>query len=172
MILIFAFVGCKNRADESNKQKVVDTSHANIPIERKIVQKDKFGSSKTSQHDTIREYSSTQMSEDNFQKAVINLSDSSLMVYENIRADYRIFGYQKPDTNSLKMIFFSVFTTDVEDNPYQCTYGSYYSSSGMKDLEIKYVKHVGDFIEANLIKNKNELGLPIYFLKNWVEFEQ
>lgn len=111
-----------------------------------------------------------QINDDFIQKAIVYRSDSSLNMFENIRADYRIFGYQKPDTNSKKLLLVSVFTSDVKDNPYQCEYGAYYSSNAMENTRLKYVRKTGDFIEANLIKDK-VIVTPIFFHKNWVEFK-
>ena len=111
-----------------------------------------------------------QINEGAIQKAIVYRSDSSLNMFENIRADYRIFGYQKPDTNSRKLLLVSVFTNDVKDNPYRCEYGAYYSSPAMENTRLKYIRKTGDFIEANLIKDEVILT-PIFFQKNWVEFK-
>lgn len=111
-----------------------------------------------------------QINEGAIQKAIVYRSDSSLNMFENIRADYRIFGYQKPDTNSNKLLLISVFTNDVKDNPYRCVYGAYYSSNAMENSRLKYIRKTGDFIEANLIKNE-VIVTPIFFQKNWVEFK-
>ncbi|MBB2148648.1 hypothetical protein [Pedobacter gandavensis] len=111
-----------------------------------------------------------QINDEMIQKAIVYRSDSSLNMFENIRADYRIFGYQAPDTNSRKLLLVSVFTKDVEGNPYHCDYGSYYYSGAMEDTQIKFVKRTGDFVEANLIKDKVILT-PIFFHKSWVEFK-
>ena len=137
-----------------------------------MVKPDSIPVQKTVKNDTIRNEKDTQMSEAFFQKAMINLSDSSLTVYGDIKADYRIFGYQKSDTNSRKMILFSVFTSDVEKNPYKCPFGAYYSSGAMQDTKIKYVRKAGAFVEAHLIKDTDIKPTAIYILKDWVEFEE
>lgn len=165
-ILLLTLFGCTNATNKKIQTKILDT----IAVVKIDEPNNKKPEEKAIKKDTIRNEEATQMSEDSYQKAVINPSDSSLNVYQNIRADYRIFGYRKPDTNSRKMIFFSVFTTDVDKNPYKCSYGSYYSSSEMENMKMKYVKDVGNFIEAKLIRNENELLTPIYILKSWVEF--
>ncbi|RZL34336.1 MAG: hypothetical protein EOO96_10145 [Pedobacter sp.] len=170
-VILIVLTGCRNTSNETNEKNIPDTiktkadgvaltKQDSIPV-KKIVKKD-----------TIRNYKDTQMSEEFFQKAIIDLSDSSLTVYQNIRADYRIFGYQLPDTNSRKMIFFSVFTPDVENNPYNCPYGSYYYSGAMQDTQIKYIKNSGAFVKTHLIKDKNTLLATIYFLKDWIQFEE
>lgn len=55
-----------------------------------------------------------------------------------------IFGYETADINSKKMIAFSSFTKDVENNPNQCVLGAYYDSS---DLDIGYVETTGNFVK-------------------------
>lgn len=170
-LLLIAFFGCKNTSHKTVEEKTTDTVKAKTDGVA-LIKQDIVPVKKSAQKDTIRNYKDTQMSEEFFQKAIIDLSDSSLTVYQNIRADYRIFGYQKPDTNSRKMIFFSVFTPDVEGNPYNCPYGSYYYSGAMQDTQIKYIKNSGAFVEAHLIKENNILPTPIYILKDWVTFEE
>lgn len=170
ILLLIGFFSCKNTSTktvENTKNDTVTTKTDGVAVVDQVPIPPK----KTIAKDTIRNYKDTQISEEFFQKAIVDLQDSTLTVYQNIRADYRIFGYQKPDTNSRKMIFFSVFTPDVEGNPYQCPYGSYYYSGAMQNTKIKYVKKTGAFVEAHLIKDNQLLPNPIYFLKNWVEFE-
>ena len=75
-------------------------------------------------------------------KATISKADSIISLTANIRRDPRIFGYQKPDINSKKMILLSVFTKDVEGNPFKCAYGSYYQTSNMKSMDIKFLKNM------------------------------
>jgi hypothetical protein len=107
--------------------------------------------------------------EDDIEKAQISKGDSSFFVYNNIRKDYRIFGYQRPDTNSKRLILFSVFTRDVENNPYKCTYGAYYGSLGMNSIQIKFVADKGSFIIADLIIERKNAA-KLYFEKKWIEF--
>ncbi|QDW24822.1 hypothetical protein FFJ24_008355 [Pedobacter sp. KBS0701] len=125
----------------------------------------------TAGRDTIRNIGATQMSEEAYQKATINLNDSTLTIYGNIRADYRIFGYEKPDTNSRKLILFSVFTTDVKGNPYRCPYGAYYATSEMQNTSITYIGSTGSFIKASVVQAQ-QVQIPVYILKDWVEFEK
>jgi len=162
-------MSCNNTKKKTLKTRLPDSSKTDSitktqPTKRIIT-------TKVDKPDTIRNIEATQMSEDAFQKAIISLQDSSLVVYGNIREDYRIFGYEKPDTNSRKLIFFSVFTTDVKGNPYRCPYGAYYASTDMINSEIKYLSNAGNFIKANFIKDKTVLS-PIYILKDWVKFEE
>lgn len=109
------------------------------------------------------------MDSDNLTKAMVSKADSSITVNANIRLDHRIFGYAAADTNSRKLLLFSVFTDDVEGNPYECPFGSYYDTSGMEDLDLKFVKKEGNFVKADLLKEKKTIG-SVFFDKNWVEF--
>lgn len=122
--------------------------------------------------DTVKkqETATPEINEEAIQRAVISKRDSSFQVYNNIRADYRIVGYQSPDTNSRKMVLFSIFTSDVKDNPYQCPYGSYYGSPNPEELVIKYTGDIGAFIKADI--GSNGKRATVYFEKKWVEFDQ
>ena len=104
-------------------------------------------------------------------KAIVSNSDSTILLTPNIRREHRIFGYAKPDTNSKKMILLSVFTKDVKGNPFNCPYGSYYQTSDMENMKIKFISKNGVFIKALIIKN-NSAAATIYILKKWIEFEK
>lgn len=170
-LALTTFLGCRNTPGTEIANTATDTLKTETDGVT-VVKPDSTPVKKTIKKDTIRNDKDTQMSEAFFQKAIISLSDSSLTVYENIRADYRIFGYEKPDTNSRKMILFSVFTSDVENNPYKCPFGAYYSSGAMQDTKIKYVKKTGAFVEAQLIKESDIKPTSVYMLKDWVKFEE
>lgn len=126
----------------------------------------------SSEQDTLKKqrYVPPEISEEAIQKAVIYRRDSSFHVFNNIRADYRIIGYALPDTNSRKMVLFSVFTSDVEGNLFQCPYGSYYDSAQGDKLVIKYTGERGSFIVAN-ISGENKQPATVYIQKKWVEFD-
>jgi hypothetical protein len=162
-------ISCQDQSCQKNHNKPV--AEKTIPVGIKSHEKKNRLAKTTSGTDTIRNIGATQMSEEACQKATINLQDSTLIVYGNIRADYRIFGYEKPDTNSRKLIFFSVFTTDVKGNPYRCPYGAYYSTAEMQNTSIKYVSNAGSFIKASLVQAQ-QLQTSVYILKDWVEFKK
>jgi hypothetical protein len=87
-----------------------------------------------------------------------------------MRKDHRIFGYAKPDTKSERLLLISVFTNDVENNPFGCKLGSYYDTSGMDDITLKYKETLGKFIKAVAIDKSNN-KTDIYFEKKWIEFD-
>ncbi len=101
-------------------------------------------------------------------QAQISTNDSLFWVSGEIKCDYRIFGYATPNINSKKLILFSVFTKDVEGNPYGCQHGSYYTSSEFEDKEIKYLKDTGDFVKTIFRSDKNTS--VIFFSKSAVQF--
>jgi hypothetical protein len=100
--------------------------------------------------------------------AQISKSDSSFWVSANIKNDYRIFGYAAPDVNSEKLILFSVFTKDVQDNPYKCRLGAYYGSNRIESGEIKYMKDTGKFVKT--IFQDDKKNFEIFFPRAQVKF--
>jgi hypothetical protein len=59
----------------------------------------------------------------------INKTDKSFSLYWNKYDDTPlIYGYKLPDLKSKKMICFSSFTLDVDNNPHKCVLGAYYET--------------------------------------------
>ncbi|MFD1629992.1 hypothetical protein [Pseudopedobacter beijingensis] len=109
---------------------------------------------------------------DNITKAFVFLKDgdSTIHLTANIRQDHRIFGYEKPDTKSERILLLSVFTNDVENNPFGCKLGAYYDTGGMDELTLKYNSTTGKFVKA-IATDKANNSTTIYFEKKWIEFE-
>ncbi|MBO9618042.1 MAG: hypothetical protein J7539_03315 [Niabella sp.] len=103
-------------------------------------------------------------------KAYVSLhkGDSTIVLKANIRLDHRIFGYARPDTNAERVLLLSVFTNDVQGNPFRCRLGAYYETDEMKDFYLKYLGSEGAFIKAIAIDSSNN-GVPVYFEKKWVD---
>ncbi|MBC8984959.1 hypothetical protein H9X96_04130 [Pedobacter sp. N36a] len=167
ILLIFIF-GCGD-TQKKKTMTLADTSSSTNNDHVESIQKDSIKPA-PKKIKKPEELVQNEINAEFIQKAIVYRRDSSLNIFGNIRADYRIFGYQKADTNSRKLLLVSVFTSDVKDNPYRCEYGAYYSSSDIENTRLKYVRKTGDFIEANLIKN-GVILTPIFFQKNWVEFK-
>ena len=113
------------------------------------------------------------LNEDALNKIYIPLkrSDSSFYLHADIKRDHRIFGYAQPDTNSEKMILFSVFTDEVQNNPLKCKYGAYYEiNTGNQNFSLKYSGKKYEFIVAELTDSLNKKR-DIYFKKKWIEIE-
>jgi len=107
---------------------------------------------------------------DHLNKLEVSKSDSIVRLYSDIRHDHRIFGYEKPDLKAKKKILFSVFTFDVEGNPCNCAFGSFYETSSMKEITMKYLGKEKSFVKMELLEGRTKLG-TVYFEKKWVEFE-
>lgn len=108
---------------------------------------------------------------DDVNKARVSLEDSILSITYNKFSDHRIFGYAKPDIHSKKMLLLSVFTNDVEGNPYKLPYGAYYQSSDMDSLQLKYVADEGVFSKFLLLKSNTPQDTA-YIEKRWIDFEK
>jgi hypothetical protein len=106
---------------------------------------------------------------DHINKAYISKSDSSIFVVQNKYRDHRIFGYERPDIHSRKMILISIFTKDVEGNPFQCPLGAYYSSGSMENIDLKYVSTGAGFIKANVSNKEGILGV-VFIEKKYTVF--
>lgn len=102
-------------------------------------------------------------------KAYID-KDSIIWLTANMRLDHRIFGYQKNDITSKKMIILSIFTSEVENNPFNCSYGAYYDTNEMDGMQLRYNSHDGHFLKIAIIKDNKELD-TVYMEKVWFVFE-
>lgn len=101
----------------------------------------------------------------------LSRQDSTMYLTSNIRYDHRIFGYAKPDVTSEKLILFSVFTSEVENNPSRCKFGSYYEMPWNKDkFSLKFKAKTKDFVHAILTDSLSKKH-DVYFEKEWVEFD-
>lgn len=82
---------------------------------------------------------------------VVNTAKKSFALYmDNSDDTPLIFGYEKADVNSKRMICFSSMTVDVEGNPNKCVLGSYYESG---ELNIEYVSLEGGFVKLKFISD-------------------
>lgn len=107
---------------------------------------------------------------DDVTKAYISPADSSFFLMANIRADHRLIGYEKPDTLSNELILFSIFTNDVENNPFEYPLGAYYDSYGLENLALKYVGMKDGYFQIEATDSNNNTT-ELYFEKKWVTFE-
>jgi hypothetical protein len=102
-------------------------------------------------------------------KAYIDLETDEFSIRADMKRDHRIFGYQEPDSNSKRLILFSIFTNDVEGNPFELPLGAYYDTTEMEDISIKYIGQNDDFIETEImIEGESN---TVYFERTWVILE-
>jgi hypothetical protein len=104
-------------------------------------------------------------------KLSIDKSDSTTSMFGNIHSDYTFFGYSKPDTNSTKLIIFSVFTNQVKDNPHKCKYGAHYGDNSLGDKSIKFSGYNDEFGKFQLIKNNIVID-QLFFKKDYFKFDE
>ncbi|KUJ62968.1 hypothetical protein AR687_06130 [Flavobacteriaceae bacterium CRH] len=103
--------------------------------------------------------------EENIQKAYVR-KDSLIWLNVDMKRDHRIFGYEKPDSNSKKMLLISIFTNDVQNNPFHLPYGAFYDTS---EIKLKFIENKGDFAKVELLND--DTVKVIYFENKWLEFE-
>lgn len=98
--------------------------------------------------------------------------DSTVFLMATMRKNYSLFGYETPSTKSKKLFLFSVFTDEVEGNPSNCDYGSFYDSSEMEriGMTLKYTSDTLGFRKLMMIRN-NLINDFAYVEKKWLEFE-
>ncbi|TPN82892.1 lysozyme inhibitor LprI family protein [Aquimarina algicola] len=97
--------------------------------------------------------------------------DSIIWMSANMKKDHRIFGYRGKDIYSEKLILLSIFTNEVENNPFDCVYGAFYDTNGMKNMKLKYIATENEFLKVEIIKNGKSID-EVYMLKKWFEFEK
>lgn len=96
--------------------------------------------------------------------------NGTIWMSANMKKDHRIFGYKEKDIYSKKLILLSIFTNEVENNSFDCEYGAFYDTNGMKDMELKYIATENEFLKIEIIKNGKTID-QVYMLKKWFEFE-
>jgi hypothetical protein len=58
-----------------------------------------------------------------------------------------------------------VFTSDVENNPFECKLGVYYDTNGREEgTSLKYISTAGDFVQAAYV-DKSKQSTTVYFEK-------
>ncbi|MCA5005217.1 hypothetical protein [Sphingobacterium bovistauri] len=173
-LLAIFLIGCSNPKSEIEKTEVVKKD----TILRKSI--DSVNTSKINELSPLEKIEKDNNENilsvgEQVNKAFIRLSegDSLFKVYSSKYGEHRFYGFQKPDLKSKRMILFSIYTNDVDKNPFKMPYGAYYDISGMDDqgFKLKYVGTKGDFIEMKFIDATDIGGEPIFFEKKWIDIE-
>jgi hypothetical protein len=98
----------------------------------------------------------------------INKTDKSFSLYmDKYDETPLIYGYKSPDLKGEKMICFSSFTSDVDNNPHRCILGAYYETG---DLNIEYINLEGNFVKL-IFKEEGKQDTLFYVEKNNLKFE-
>ena len=103
--------------------------------------------------------------------AFIDRKTKSFTLVADIRKDHQIFGYAAPDSHAKKLILFSVFTTDVKNNPYHCPLGAYYQTSDLRPGEnIRYISETPTFVKLTFLDASHQLT-PFYIKRAFIRFD-
>ena len=167
LVIVISACGKTNSKTENKlKSTAADTTEKVINPARATTELSRLDSIEKANNKSVIE------SGDDITKAFVSLTDGDSTIYltANIRQDHRIIGYATPDTKSERLLLLSLFTDDVEKNPFGCKLGAYYDTSGMGDLTLKYVSTTGNFVKAVAVGN-GDTPTSIYFEKKWIEFE-
>ncbi len=99
---------------------------------------------------------------------VVNKNDKSFSLYPSKFDDTPLtYGYKSPELTSEKIICFSSFTDDVENNPHKCLIGAYYSTY---DLNIEYITTENNFVKLKF-KEEGKQDIMFYVEKKYIIFE-
>ena len=99
-------------------------------------------------------------------------TDSTVWIRANIKKEHIIFGYQMPSIKSNKLFLFSVFTKEVEENPSNCKYGSYYETTDMdnKGISLKYIADTINFRKLEIIRDSTVID-HAFVESKWLKIE-
>jgi hypothetical protein len=104
-------------------------------------------------------------------KATVSKASKSFDLTADIKNDYRIFGYSLPDVKSKKLILFSIFTNEVEANPYKCPLGAYYQTSDLaRGSSVTFVAETAGFVKLNYT-SATGATTPFYIQRKFIAFE-
>jgi len=99
---------------------------------------------------------------------VINKTKKTFNLYMDNGDDTPlIYGYETASASGKKIICFSTFTVDVENNPHKCLLGAYYHT---EDIEIQYLGTEGAFVKLQFI-DSNKGNTVFYIETKNVKFE-
>ncbi len=170
ILTFILFISACGQTNSTSDNKPIETE-GNMSADTNKLHKPTAGITKLDSIEKANQ-ASVVASGDNITKAFVFLKDgdSTINLTANIRQDHRIFGYEKPDTKSERVLLLSVFTSDVENNPFSCKLGAYYDTGGMNELTLKYNSTIGNFVKATAT-DKAHNSTTIYFEKKWIEFE-
>lgn len=160
---------CKKPSSTPDSQHLPTTE--NDSVSHEVHSGTKLAQSVLDSIDKVNEESVAASGED-ITKAMVFLKDgdSTIHLIANIRKDHRVFGYAAPDIHSERLLLLSVFTNDVENNPFGCKLGAYYDTGGMEDLKLKYLSTTGDFVKA-VATGKAHPATTVYFEKRWLDLD-
>jgi hypothetical protein len=100
-------------------------------------------------------------------RAYVDSENNRIDLWADIKLDHRFYGYEKPDANSKRLILFSIFTNDVDGNPFGLDLGAYYSTADVEGGIFTFVSEKDDFVEAEF-QDKEGKKTTLYFERKWI----
>ena len=104
---------------------------------------------------------------DRITKAYVDPENNRIDLWADMRMDHRFYGYEKPDTSSKRLILFSIFTDDVDGNPFNVPLGSFYSTPDVEGGIFTYINEKDGFVQAEFT-DKDDQKTIIYFERKWI----
>src|SRR4051794_23563138 len=126
LLVTLFIISCNSSGSTNNNQKEFSDTDS---IRKTTALPDSTPVSSTADSTDKANANTIASDKEDINKAMVSLKDSLLSISPDKFRDHRFFGYSKPDIHSRRMILFSIFTNDVEGNPYHLPYGSFYQSS-------------------------------------------
>jgi len=102
-----------------------------------------------------------------FTKAYVDLDDKNFVLWADMKMDHRFYGFEKPDLNSQKLILFSIFTNDVDGNPFELPLGAHYSTADIEDGSFTFQGEEDGFVQVEFTDG-NGKNNTLYFERKWV----
>jgi len=140
-----------------------------VNCKSETTQKKDSNASLQSQLDSIEKANTQSIldSGENISKVYVDTETDEFAFWSDMDKDHRFYGYEKPDVTSKKLILFSIFTNDVDGNPFEMPLGSYYDTRGLEPNKISYYDKDGDFISTEFEDVQGKVT-KVYFESKWV----
>ena len=107
----------------------------------------------------------------NITKAYLDKETNEIDLWADIKKDHRFYGYEKPDLGSKRLILLSIFTNDVDGNPFDLPLGAYYSTADIEGGIFTFKGEKEDFVEVEF-KDRDDKKTTLYFEKKWIVLEE
>lgn len=104
---------------------------------------------------------------DKVTKAYVDPETNKIDLWADIKLDHRFYGFEKADVSSKRLILFSIFTDDVENNPFSLPLGSFYSTANVEGGVFKFISEEGNFVKAEHTDKDNNTT-TVYFERKWI----
>lgn len=91
----------------------------------------------------------------------------SLKLVSHMTSRHRILCYDSPSLTANPILLYSIYTSDVQNNPFGFEFGAYYDEIG-PDSKMYFLGFDGDFVKAEYIDKAGKEHI-VYFERHWLE---